>query len=259
MDELIAPIRQALTGYAHHGARLWPGAAAFLLIALRPEDMTSADATIVCRACVSTVAKTALAVMDEQATAGSYPIKSPGGAVHICGPAPIYDLIGVAELPFCAGCGECLTHIGCASGCSACRFRECTCRCRTLGHMSTEALICAVCDADLRSSDGEAIANEVLRAARERRLIGHGCARAIAAQWFGNVYDGIATHGYLFVSTGAIPPDLRDVWELLKITDWSAADTSHPKHRELVALGRYLKHHGPRGPVPGWAGVWVRP
>ena len=62
MDELTATICQALKGYAHHGARFWPGAAAFLLIALKPEDMTSANATIVCRDCVSNVAKTALGI-----------------------------------------------------------------------------------------------------------------------------------------------------------------------------------------------------
>lgn len=39
-DELIATIREALEGYAHHGAHFWPGAAAFLLIALHPDDMT---------------------------------------------------------------------------------------------------------------------------------------------------------------------------------------------------------------------------
>jgi hypothetical protein len=120
-------------------------------------------------------------------------------------------------------------------------------------------MVCAVCDADLRFSDTEVIGAEVAAAAGEGRLIGHGCARAIAAQWFGNVYDGTVTHGYAFVSTGAIPPDLRDAWELLDITDWSADDRSHPNHRELTALDRYLKHHGPRGPLPGWADVWMRP
>jgi hypothetical protein len=258
MDDLIATIRQALRGYTHHGARFWPSAAVFMLIALRPDDMTSANATLVCRACVRTVAKTALSVMDMKA-GGAYPVHSPGGAVHVCGRAPVYDLVGVADLPFCAGCAECLTHIACTAGCSECRFGECPCRCRTLGHQPTEALICAVCDADLRSSDSEAIAQEVTRAAREGRVICDGCARAIAAQWYGSVYDGMVTHGYAFVSTGAIPTERHDAWELLKITDWSAADTSHPKHRELVALGCYLRYHGPRGSMPGWADIWVRP
>jgi hypothetical protein len=259
-DELIATIRQALEGYAQHGAQYWPAATAFLLIALKPDDMTSANATIVCRACVAMVAKTALTVMDERAATGSYPIHSPGGAVHVCGPAPIYDLIGVGELPLCMGCAECGTHLGCGSGCSACTFATCPCRCRSLGHQPTEALIfCGVCDADMRSSDSEAIAREVTNAALERRIINDGCARAIAAQWFDNFYGGMVTHSYAFVSTGTIPPDLRDAWALLHITDWSIADVSHPNHGELLALDRYLKHHGPRGPVPGWVRVWVRP
>lgn len=259
MDELIGSIRTSLRGYAHHGARFWPAAVAFLVIAIRAEDQTSANATLICPACVGSVAKTALSVMDEVQTSGSYPIHSPGGAVHVCGPAPVYDLVGVSELPFCAGCAECRTHIECSSGCSACAFLECACRCRTVGHTPTDALICHVCGTDLRCSDTEAIKKEMAASTRENRIITDGCARAIAAQWFGGIYDGMFTIGYAFVSTGAIPHGLRDAWDLLGITDWSVRNTDHPDHGERVALDRYLKHHGPRGPVPGWAEVWVRP
>jgi hypothetical protein len=246
-----------LRGYVHHGARFWPAAASFMLVALRPDDMTSANATLICPSCVRNVAKTALFVMDEQAR-GSYPIHAPGGAVEVCGPAPVYDLFGVSELPFCAGCAECREHIACNSGCSDCRVPDCPCRCRTLGHTPTEALVCRVCGTDLRSSDSEAIKKEVEAAEREGLIITDGCARAIAAQWFGDSCDGMVTHGYAFVSTGTIPAGLRNAWELLAITDWSEADRDHPDHPQLAALDRYLKHHGPREPVPGWADVWVR-
>jgi hypothetical protein len=216
--------------------------------------MTSANATLICASCVDHVATTALSVMDERAR-GSYPIHSPGGAVHLVGPAPIYDLIGVSELPFCAGCAECGSHVGCTSGCSDCRAPDCTCRCRTLGHTPTEAMICAVCDADLKTSDSLAIAREVEDSERAGRIVSDGCARAIAAQWFDSFYRGFMTHGYLFVQAGAIPAGLRDVRDLLGIEDQEVSPTDLPA---LVALNRYLRHHGPRESVDGWANVWVR-
>jgi hypothetical protein len=257
MDELIGLIRFGLRGYVHHGAGISPNATAFMLLALRPNEAETANATLICPSCVTDVARIALSVMDQRAR-GSYPSHSPGGAIDLVGPAPIYDLVGVSDLPFCAGCAECRTHIACNSGCSDCRSSNCPCHCRTVGHTPTEALVCSVCGTDLTSSDIEAINKEVELAKVERRIIGDGCARSLAAQWFGGIYDGMFTDGYAFVSTGAIPQCLRDAWELLGITDWSEADLGHPDHAQLVALDRYLEHHGPRGPVEGWADIWIR-
>jgi hypothetical protein len=257
--ELNALVRLSLIGYAHLGTRLARGATAFMLLALRPgdDDELRANATLICPDCVAQVASTALSVIDQRER-GRYPVRSPGGAVDFVGPALLYDLIGVSELPFCAGCAECRSHIPCQSGCSDCRAPDCPCRCRTIGHTPTEALLCRICGTDLRSSDTIGIAREVERARREGRIIGDSCARAIAAQWFDSFYRGFVTHGYTFVSTGAIPASLGNAWDLLGITDWTEAHDDHPDHPVVAALNRYLRHHGPREPVPGWADVWIR-
>ena len=71
MEELTAAIRQALRAHAHHGARFWPAAVAFMMIAIRPDDMTSTNATLICPACVRNVAKAALSVMEEVHASGN--------------------------------------------------------------------------------------------------------------------------------------------------------------------------------------------
>ena len=86
-------------------------------------------------------------------------------------------------------------------------------------------------------------------------------ARTIAS-WH---YDGQASDGYAFVSTGAIAPGL---WRELFLNDDHRVGKGTPGtyYQRLSAddrlmadmLGTYLIAAGPRGPVPGWSSLWVR-
>lgn len=77
-------------------------------------------------------------------------------------------------------------------------------------------------------------------------------ARTIAS-WH---YDGQASMGYAFVSTGTIRDGL---WRELFASPPSYYESLSADDRLMAdMLGTYLLRAGVRGPVPGWSRLWVR-
>lgn len=81
-------------------------------------------------------------------------------------------------------------------------------------------------------------------------VIPDGCARTIGS-WFQS--PGIGFRFAEFASNGSIHEDFEEH----VISEIPAAD-SRDDETALKALLKYVKHHGERGPVEGWAHVWVR-
>ena len=93
-------------------------------------------------------------------------------------------------------------------------------------------------------TDTDRIAQGIDAARNEQREIDDTTARIIAAQW----HLGIGSDTYAFVSTGAI---VANVWFCELLPDYPRATAAEREH--LDRLGTYFFHHGPRGPVAGWA------
>ena len=81
--------------------------------------------------------------------------------------------------------------------------------------------------------------------------ISDACARVLASQY----YEGQASLGYSFVSSGSIPEDTSDLWRELF---GSVYETSSPDEKiAMDMMGTYLIQNGPREPVPGWSSLWL--
>jgi hypothetical protein len=103
-----------------------------------------------------------------------------------------------------------------------------------------------------RMTDQQAVTSACRRAQALGVEISDGTARTIAAMWHG----GQDTAGYRFASTGAIEPDgVTAIWRDLG-ADYSTA--SADDRLALDMLGTYLLNRANRGPVAGWAHLWVR-
>jgi hypothetical protein len=90
--------------------------------------------------------------------------------------------------------------------------------------------------------------------ARERvEIISDGCARTIASWYQSAGVKGM--HFAKLASTGAIddPVEIFD-----EIYAEQEAGPSADDSRALEELRAYVRHHGARGPVEGWASIWVR-
>ena len=86
----------------------------------------------------------------------------------------------------------------------------------------------------------------------KRKGIGDDVARVIASWWC----PGDNTDTVAFVSTGAVPHDSSPLWFTL-VPNFDVLDPDDQLAAEY--LGTYLVCHAGRGPVPGWADLWVRP
>lgn len=81
-------------------------------------------------------------------------------------------------------------------------------------------------------------------------IISDACARVISSLY----HNGQASLGYAFASTGAIPPNQLAIWDELFPNLWqlSSQERIHAMH-----LYTYLRAQKPRGPVNGWAALWL--
>ena len=105
-------------------------------------------------------------------------------------------------------------------------------------------------------SDDQLIASHIRYAQARQQEISDACARMIASQY----HDGQASDSYAFTSTGAIS-DPDTVWRDLFYLRTGDAMYFHMNTQEQAKadmLGTYLIHAGPRGPVDGWASLWLR-
>jgi len=80
-------------------------------------------------------------------------------------------------------------------------------------------------------------------------VISDAQARTIAADWHG----GQASALYSLASSGAITDPAGTKFEISR--DVRSLDTGRAR-RPLLALYKYVEHHGERGPVEGWAQLW---
>ena len=88
-------------------------------------------------------------------------------------------------------------------------------------------------------------------------MIQHRTARRIASEWHGGQSTGL----YALCSSGAIigkqqrPGETETEEEVCACLRWLANNrTMCPvsDQQDLTNLLAYIKHYGPRGPVPGW-------
>lgn len=82
-----------------------------------------------------------------------------------------------------------------------------------------------------------------------RPVITDAQARTVAADWHG----GQSSPLYALASSGAIP-DVDAVRGEIS-ADLSTVDVG-TERRPLLALDTYVREHGQRGPVSGWAALW---
>jgi hypothetical protein len=89
-----------------------------------------------------------------------------------------------------------------------------------------------------------------LSALADGDVISDACARMIASQWHGGQFSAL----YALASSGAIEAvDVsRELQGVQAVTQRPASHTA-----ELNALAAYVRHHGARGPVPGWSSLWL--
>lgn len=78
-------------------------------------------------------------------------------------------------------------------------------------------------------------------------------ARVTAMAWHSGQWSAL----YSFGSTGAIPADEDQLYDLLREIDRASGEAdSNASAHALDDLQRYVRVAGPRGPQPGWAGLW---
>jgi len=104
---------------------------------------------------------------------------------------------------------------------------------------------------DTTALEDTKIAKAVRAAREERRLISDACARVIASQWYSE------KAGTAFMDRGLIGCRPDTLWSRLFQPEYDQG-TMTPDDREAAdALRAYLQNAGRRGPVRGWADLWL--
>jgi hypothetical protein len=96
-------------------------------------------------------------------------------------------------------------------------------------------------------SDDEKIAAH-LASLPDGALMSDACARMVAVLWHGGQSSAL----YALGSSGAITEDAGH-----ELREQDRAKLSPGDRAELDALLTYVEHHGVRGPVAGWASLWL--
>lgn len=81
-------------------------------------------------------------------------------------------------------------------------------------------------------------------------IISDACARVISSLY----HNGQASLGYAFASTGTIPENPLALWDEMfsNLRELPGQERIHAMY-----LYVYLRETGPRGPVNGWAALWL--
>lgn len=95
-------------------------------------------------------------------------------------------------------------------------------------------------------SDEQAVMAE-LDALTGDAVISDACARVIASQWHSGQWSPL----YALQSSGAITDGAA-----AEVSDAGASTSVPAEQAALRELGRYIDHHGARGPVDGWSSLW---
>lgn len=104
---------------------------------------------------------------------------------------------------------------------------------------------------DTTALDDTKIAREVKAAREARRLISDACARVIASQWYSE------KAGTAFVDRGLIGCMPATLWARLFQPEYDRGVMTPADMEAADSLRAYLVNAGRRGPVRGWADLWL--